>query len=106
MHSNISTTGKYRGRAPRGRGDSGGGMETPVSQGGRTIGDGGGNLKAWLRAATREKYPDTKTWDKVVSVVQESFREGNIPEVLMWTTMVLIPKGKGDYRGIGLLQTM
>ena len=35
-------TGKYRGQTPRGRGDSGGGEETLVNQGGRTIGDEGG----------------------------------------------------------------
>ena len=52
------------------------------------------NLKAWLRAAIREKEPNTKTWDKVVSVIQVAFWEGYIMEALMWTTMVLIPKGK------------
>ena len=64
------------------------------------------HLKAWLRAATREKEPDTKTWGKVVSAIQVAFWEGYIPEALMWTTMVLIPTVKGDYRGIGLLETI
>ena len=59
------------------------------------------NLKAWLRVATREKDPDTETWNKVVSVIQVVFQKGYIPEALMWKTMVLIPKGKADYRGIG-----
>ena len=59
-----------------------------------------------MQAATREKDLDTETWDKVVSVIQVAFREGYIPEALMWTTMVLIPKVKGDYRGIGLLETI
>ena len=37
------------------------------------------HLKALLGAATREKKPDTETWDKVVSVIQVSFWEGYIP---------------------------
>ena len=64
------------------------------------------HLKAWLRAATREKEPDTKTWDKVVSVIQVAFLEGCILEALMWTTIVLVSKGKGEYLGIGLLETI
>ena len=43
--------------------------------------------------------------EKVVSVTQVAFKEGYIMEALMWTTMVLIPKGKGDYRGIVLVET-
>ena len=64
------------------------------------------HLKAWLRAATIEKDPNTETLDKVVSVIQVAFREGYIPDDLMWTTMVLIPKGKGGYKGIGLVETI
>ena len=48
------------------------------------------HLKAWLWSATREKETDTKTWDRVVSIIQVAFWEGYIPEALMWTTMVLI----------------
>ena len=64
------------------------------------------HLKAWLQAATREKEPDTDTWENVVSVIQEAFREGYIPEALMWTTILLIPKGSGEYIGIGLVETI
>ena len=63
-------------------------------------------LKAQLRAATREKEPDTERWEKVVSFIQVALREGYITEALMWTTMVLIPKGKWQYRGIGLVETI
>ena len=52
-------------------------------------------LKAWLRAATREKEPNIETWDKVVSVIQVAFREGYILGVLICKTMVLILKDKG-----------
>ena len=64
------------------------------------------HLKIWLRSATREKYPDTETWDKVVSIIHVAFRERYIPDALMWKTMVLIPKGKREYRGIGLVETI
>ena len=64
------------------------------------------HLKAWLRSATRKKDPNTKTWDKVVSVIQVAFQEGYITEALMWTTMALITKGKGEYIGIGLVDTI
>ena len=53
-------------------------------------------LTAWLQAATREKDLDTETWEKEVSVIQVAFQEGYIPEALIRTTMVLIPKGKGE----------
>ena len=53
------------------------------------------HLKAWLRAVTIEKYPDTETWDKVVIITQVAFREGYIPEALMWKILVLIPEVKG-----------
>ena len=53
------------------------------------------HLKAWLQAATREKEPDTDTWENVVSVIQETFQEGYIMEALMWTTIVLILKVGG-----------
>ena len=64
------------------------------------------HLKAWLRSATRKKDKDTKTCDKVVSVIQVAFQEGNIPETLMWKTKVLIPKYKGKYTGIWLVETI
>ena len=41
--------------------------------------------------------------DKVVALAREDFREGRIVEEAMWQAVVLIPKGKGDYRGIFLV---
>ena len=64
------------------------------------------HLKAWLQEVKREKDPDNGMWYKVVSVIKVAFREGYIPEALMWTTMVLITKGKREYRGIGLVETI
>ena len=43
---------------------------------------------------------------QVVSVIQVEFGKGYIPETLMCTTMVMIQKGKGEYKGIGLVETI
>ena len=64
------------------------------------------HLKSWLREATREKYADTEVWDKLVSIMQVSFRDRYIPEEMTWKTMVLIPKCGGGYRGIGLFEVI
>ena len=64
------------------------------------------HLKSWLWKAAREKNPDTEVWGKVVGVTQVAFQEGYIPEALMWKTLVLIPKGGGEYIGIGLVDTI
>ena len=33
-------------------------------------------------------------------------RDGDLAEEVTWQAVVLIPKGKGDYRGIGLVEVM
>ena len=43
---------------------------------------------------------------RVVEIIQTAFREGELAEEFTWQAVVLIPKGKGDYRGIGLLEVM
>ena len=45
-------------------------------------------------------------WDKVVSFTQVAFLEGYILEAFMWKKMVLISKGSGEYRCIGLVETI
>ena len=42
----------------------------------------------------------------MVSVIHVAFWEGYIREALMWTTVVLLPKGKGGYIGIGMVETI
>ena len=39
-----------------------------------------------------------------VELVQAVWTHGIIPCQLLWSIVVLIPKGGGDYRGIGLLE--
>ena len=43
-------------------------------------------------------------WGKVVNITQTAFQEGKLAEEAMWKTVVLIPKGKREYRGIGLVE--
>ena len=43
-------------------------------------------------------------WGKVVEMTQTAFRDGKLAEEAAWQTVVLIPKGKGKFRGIGLVE--
>ena len=43
-------------------------------------------------------------WDALVIMTQLAFREGHLPDDLTWTTMTLLEKGQGDYRGIGMVE--
>ena len=83
------------------------------------------DLKGWLAAARRgEKERETATkdgggggeqerrteaeghWERFVELMQTAFRDGELAEEATWQAVVLIPKGKGDYRGIGLVEVM
>ena len=41
-----------------------------------------------------------------MDLFQLAFREGNLAEEAMWQAVVLIPKGKKDHRGIGLVEVI
>ena len=43
-------------------------------------------------------------WGKVVEMTQTAFREVKLAEEATWQTVVLIPKGKGEFRGVGLVE--
>ena len=45
-------------------------------------------------------------WTRFVDLVQTAFREGELAEEAKWQAVVLIPKGKKDYRGIVLVEVM
>ena len=62
------------------------------------------HLKVYLRGATREKESETRRWGKLVSLTKMEFQEGPISTSLAWTSMVLIPKGGGYYKWIGLVE--
>ena len=81
------------------------------------------HIKGWLAAAKRAEKGDTAAaegdkramgtekggpvdpqegadnWTRSVDLIQTAFREGEIAEEGTWQAVVLIPKGKKDYRG-------
>ena len=63
-------------------------------------------LKVWISEATREKDPEPRRRDKLVSVTKPAFRERRIPTALIWTAMVLIPKVGEYFRGISLVEVI
>ena len=75
------------------------------------------HLKGWLAASNRGKKAAEKgeekteeeeeggdLWGKLVELIQTAFREGDMVEEATWHPVVLIPKGKKEYRGIGLVE--
>jgi hypothetical protein len=70
------------------------------------------HVKAWLRGALEEEDPESQgnfvgngdNWKLFVKLVQAVWTHGIIPRQMLWSIVVLIPKGRGDYRGIGLLE--
>ena len=70
------------------------------------------DLKGWLQGIKSEEDPETAPnnkgdcWKALVRLVQTVWEEGTIPIQLGWMVTVLIPKGGGYYRGIGLLEPL
>jgi hypothetical protein len=70
------------------------------------------HIKAWLRGAKKEEDPETatshvgarKTWHEFVHLCSSIWNTGTIPQQMCWVIMALIPKGGGEYCGIGLLE--
>ena len=77
------------------------------------------NIKGWLASARRggmaEEKGRTKTateeegedlWAKVVELTQTAFREGKLAEEATWQAVVMLPKGKGEFWGIRLVEVV
>ena len=75
------------------------------------------HLKGWLAASNGGKLAEEKgeekteaeeeggdLWGKLVELMQTAFREVEMAEEATWQTVVLIPKGKKEYIGIGLVE--
>ena len=69
------------------------------------------HVKDWLRGIHWEEDVegqgapgDGDNWQLFAHLVQATWTYGIIPRQLLWTIVILIPKGGGDYRGIGLLE--
>ena len=70
------------------------------------------DLKDWLGWVEREETEEGfagkgDLWRMVVKLVRSIWETGEIPRQMLWTIMVLIPKGtSGDFHGIGLLKVL
>jgi exonuclease III len=62
------------------------------------------HLREWLNAAEQEIKPDPRRCTKMVELDQNAFETGELPTELPWSVLVLIPKGSGGCRMIGLLE--
>jgi len=66
------------------------------------------HLKEWLADMKREEAENRvegieDRWRAFVTLLQAVWESGTIPTQMTWMIIVLLPKGGGDYRGIGLL---
>ena len=70
------------------------------------------HVKAWLWGVLEEEDPESQgnfvvhgdNWRLFVELVQAVWTHGIIPRQMLWSIVVLIPKGGGDYWGIGLFE--
>ena len=42
-------------------------------------------------------------WWTFLKLIERLWKTGYIPQQMLWMVIVLLPKGRSDYRGIGLL---
>ena len=62
----------------------------------------------WLSNVVREKKEESDVglrdkWRIFVKLLQAIWEQGCVPKQMRWEIIVLLLKGNGDYRGIGLL---
>lgn len=53
-----------------------------------------------------EKAKAAHTWTKVINLIQEIYRNGKLPQRLNMSTLIMLPKGDNDVRGIGLVESV
>ena len=68
------------------------------------------DIKGWLRDMIAEEEEEDEgsagkgdCWRMFVALMQTIWMHGTIPQQMLWVIMVLIPKGGGNYCGLGLL---
>ncbi len=69
------------------------------------------HLKEWLHDIKHEEAADGvegagDRWRLFVALMQATWESGTVSTQMSWMVIVLLPKGGGDYRGIGLLDPM
>ena len=65
------------------------------------------HFRMWHCATKWEKNPDPGNWEKVIAIIQTTFRGGEIAALCAFQMVVMIPKG-GDtnFRVIGLVEVL
>jgi hypothetical protein len=69
------------------------------------------HLKEWLHGIKHEEVADgvegaEDRWRLFVALMQATWKSGTMPTQMSCMVIVLLSKGGGDYRGIGLLDSM
>ena len=64
------------------------------------------HLRGWLATTTSEEDLETEKWYQVIELVKKASREGRLLAECTWKMVVLIPKGNGYSRGIGLVEVL
>ena len=64
------------------------------------------HLRGWLATTTSEEDLDTEKWYQVIELVNKASREGRLLAECTWKTVVLIPKGNGGFRVMGLEEVL
>ena len=62
------------------------------------------DLKVWLSEATRDTGPVTYRWRLLVQLFQTTFKNEAVEEDVAWAKMIFLPKVRGEYREIGLVE--
>jgi hypothetical protein len=67
------------------------------------------HIKMWLSDAVCKEEEQSNIWlghkwRVFVKMMQAVWEHGSVPEQMRWEIIVLLPKGGGDYHGIGLLE--
>jgi hypothetical protein len=68
------------------------------------------HIKMWLWDVVQEETEAINVghgsfkWRIFVKLMQSIWEHGCLPEQMMWKIITLLPKGGGDYHGIGLLE--
>ena len=69
-------------------------------------------IKGWLRGMEREEWEEEgkagagDAWRMFLKLIERLWETGCIPQQMLWMVIVLLPKGGGDYRRIGLLDSI
>ncbi len=67
------------------------------------------HIKVWLQDVVQEEKEQSivgrsNKWHIFVKLMQTIGEHGCMPEQMTWEIIILLPKGGGNYRGIGLVE--